>query len=455
MRLTTAIGLEESDATNRASGAALEDATRYALTGSGGENGSSRELGGAADYVDDGHHNASGATSSRAKYERSTSQASNSSNGRRRLSEARSSLTSDFAAEQVTATLATATSAERMVSRRENTNARNMSRKVSQRLSFMADRNIEQTKPPPRRRAGEETVEDRLIREWILRQAREQAALEATRKRELDARNGRLLSREEIEQNLERMKQRDIETAKRAEARRQAADEEARNLASSSISSMLSKKTRSLSSKMPEFNARQREFMTRRAERIEQRRREINQEKQTKEAAADFAKKRDRVPITRQAAATHRTLQDLESWNERREEKIRAAKAKVAADEAASSTFAPSLDKHSLRLALRRRAAGFDCTGSVGEAPSKESHDFTFTPSINKHSTRIASQNNAAETPVFDRLYSAKSARRTPSGTPRNKSPTERWGGYGVDEPDVLKVVARDGFIHLNELGDD
>jgi hypothetical protein len=461
VRLTTAIGLEEIDS-KRSHGLAVEGAARYVLTESGVENGT-RELGG--DYADDGG-NASGsgihaATNARVKYERSGSQVSTSSNGHRRLSDARSSLASDFVAAQTTAApTLTTPSADRMISRKEQTSARrNLSRKMkdsSGKNHIGAEREVEQHKPPRLRRAGEETVEDRLIREWILRQARERATIEAARKRELDARNGRSLTREEIEQNLEKMKARDVEMAKRAEARRQAADEEARNLASSSVSSMMSKKTRTLSSKMPEFTARQREFMTRRAERIEQRRREIDQEKQTKEAADDFEKTRDRVPITRRAAATHRTLQDLEAWNERREEKIRAAKAKMAAEEDAIATFAPALDKHSLRLALRRRAAGFDSAESVAEAPRKESNgyeDCTFTPTINKHSTRIAFQNNAAETPVFDRLYSTK---KTPTGTPKNnKSQTERWGGYGVDEADVLKVVARDGFIHLNELEDD
>jgi len=462
VRLTTAIGLEEVDS-KRSHVLAVEGAARYVLTESGVENGT-RELSG--DYADDGGH-ASGsgihaATNARVKYERSGSQVSISSNGHRRLSDARSSLASDFAAAQTTAApTLTTPSADRMILRREQTNARrNLSRKMKDSSSKnhigAAEHEAEQQKPPRLRRAGEETVEDRLIREWILRQARERATIEAARKRELDACNSRSLTREEIERNLEKMKARDVEMAKRAEARRQAADEEARNLASSSVSSMMSKKTRTLSSKMPEFTARQREFMTRRAERVEQRRREIDQEKQTKEAADDFEKTRDRVPITRRAAATHRTLQDLEAWNERREEKIRAAKAKIAAEEDASATFAPALDKHSLRLALRRRAAGFDSAESVAEAPRKESNgyeDCTFTPTINKHSTRIAFQKNAAETPVFDRLYSTK---KTPAGTPKNnKSPTERWGGYGVDESDVLKVVARDGFIHLNELEDD
>jgi hypothetical protein len=181
----------------------------------------------------------------------------------------------------------------------------------------------------------------------------------------------------------------------------------------------------------------------------------------------DYSK--ERVPITKRAAATHRTLEDLEKWNERREEKIRAAKAKEADKEIAGATFKPELDKHSLRLALKKRMAkrGSDdalahavANGSSSRSFTNESTDseqFAYTPRINKRSTALASQLHSAKEPVYERLYSAAKRSHRKSANIRDASTTsEAWGGYGVDEPeenaDDPDGSSSFGFVSMAEL---
>ena len=325
---------------------------------------------------------------------------------------------------------------------------------------------LSKEKSKPRRRTDGEMVEDRLIRDWILRQAREAARLEEMKKSELEARNRVHLKPHEIQQRLEAMQAKESQRARQLEESRKAADEAVRKLANESVSGNISKKTRALSSKMPDFKARQQQYAAKRSEHAERLRREVEDERRAKEMR-DYSK--ERLPITKRAAATQRTLEDLEKWNERREEKIRAAKAKEADKEIAGATFKPELDKHSLRLALKKRMSrkGSDdalahtvTNGSSSRSFTNESTDseqFAYTPRINKRSTALASQLQLAKEPVYERLYSAakNSHRKTPNV---RKVPTtnEAWGGYGVDEPEE-NADERDGsssfgFVSMAEL---
>ena len=134
--------------------------------------------------------------------------------------------------------------------------------------------------------------------------------------------------------------------------------------------------------------------------------------KETANSAAD-----ERVPITRRAAETHRTLEDLNAWNERRVEKLRIAKAKAADAEIATATFKPNLDQKSLRLALKKRMAEKKARGvSNGVAASesgspragaRETSHPAFTPEINKRSSDLASTRRDGQggASVHERLY--------------------------------------------------
>lgn len=325
---------------------------------------------------------------------------------------------------------------------------------------------LSKKKSKPRRRTDGEMVEDRLIRDWILRQAREAARLEEMKKSELEARNRVHLKPHEIQQRLEAMQAKESQRARQLEESRKAADEAVRKLANESVSGNISKKTRALSSKMPDFKARQQQYAAKRSEHAERLRREVEDERRAKEMR-DYSK--ERIPITKRAAATQRTLEDLEKWNERREEKIRAAKAKEADKEIAGATFKPELDKHSLRLALKKRMSrkGSDdalahtvTNGSSSRSFTNESTDseqFAYTPRINKRSTALASQLQSAKEPVYERLYSAAKNSHRKTANVRNAPTTnEAWGGYGVDEPEE-NADERDGsssfgFVSMAEL---
>jgi hypothetical protein len=325
---------------------------------------------------------------------------------------------------------------------------------------------LSKKKSKPRRRTDGEMVEDRLIRDWILRQAREAARLEEIKKSELEVRNRVHLKPHEIQQRLEAMQAKESQRARQLEESRKAADEAVRKLANESVSGNISKKTRALSSKMPDFKARQQQYAAKRSEHAERMRREVEDERRAKEMR-DYSK--ERLPITKRAAATQRTLEDLEKWNERREEKIRAAKAKEADKEIAGATFKPELDKHSLRLALKKRMSrkGSDdalahavTNGSSSRSFTNESTDseqFAYTPRINKRSTALASQLQSAKEPVYERLYSAAKSSHRKTANVRNAPTTnEAWGGYGVDEPEE-NADERDGsssfgFVSMAEL---
>lgn len=330
-----------------------------------------------------------------------------------------------------------------------------------------SDRSVlSKEKSKPRRRTDGEMVEDRLIRDWILRRAREAARLEEMKKSELEARNRVHLKPHEIQQRLEAMQAKESQRARQLEESRRAADEAVRKLANESVSGNISKKTRALSSKMPNFKARQQQYAAKRSEHAERLRREVEDERRAKEMR-DYSK--ERLPITKRAAATQRTLEDLEKWNERREEKIRAAKAKEADEEIAGATFKPELDKHSLRLALKKRMSSRGSDDALAHAAtngsssrsftneSTDSEQFAYTPRINKRSTALASQLQSAKEPVYERLYSAAKNSHLKTANVRNAPTTnEAWGGYGVDEPEE-NADKRDGsssfgFVSMAEL---
>ena len=438
VRLTTAFGLEEVDAASARQKAtsSADDAARYVL-GVSGRNGLGDALTPSAADADVSvrmrdatTHHANGTT--------------HHASGVRRNSE----------------TWRSGAERQEMPAARVNRHGRKASVAESERSV------LSKKKSKPRRRTDGEMVEDRLIREWILRQAREAARLEEMKKSELEARNRVHLKPHEIQQRLEAMQAKESQRARQLEESRRAAEDAARKLANESVSGNISKKTRSLSSKMPDFKARQQQYAANRSEHAERLRREVEDERRAKEMR-DYSK--ERVPITKRAAATHRTLEDLEKWNERREEKIRAAKAKEADKEIAGATFKPELDKHSLRLALKKRMAkrGSDdalahavANGSSSRSFTNESTDseqFAYTPRINKRSTALASQLHSAKEPVYERLYSAAKRSHRKSANIRDASTTsEAWGGYGVDEPeenaDDPDGSSSFGFVSMAEL---
>ena len=335
--------------------------------------------------------------------------------------------------------------------------------------------NASQTKKKPkakgRRRTDGEPVEDRLLREWILKQARETARLEEIRRAEMETSKRVLLTPNEIKKNMESMRARDAQVAARQEHRRKATIAEERKIATKSVSEQIGTRTRKLTSSLPDFAARQKSYANSAAQNAERLRQKLENERLVKETANSAAA--ERVPITRRAAETHRTLEDLNAWNERRVEKLRIAKAKAADAEIATATFKPNLDQKSLRLALKKRMAEKKARGvSNGVAASesgspragaRETSHPAFTPEINKRSSDLASTRRDGQggASVHERLYSAAKSRVTKyveNATPRRgvdaatKTPIEPWGGYGIDEVVQDADDAASGFISLSEI---
>lgn len=343
------------------------------------------------------------------------------------------------------------------------------------RRSRSSTSNASQTKKKPkakgRRRTDGEPVEDRLLREWILKQARETARLEDIRRAEMETSKRVLLTPQEIKKNMEAMRVRDQQAAARQEHRRKAAIAEERKMATASVSQHIGTRTRKLTSSLPDFAARQKSYANTAAQNAERLRRELEEERLAKETANSAAA--ERVPITRRAAGTHRTLEDLNAWNERRVEKLRIAKAKAVDAEIAAATFKPNLDPKSLRLALKKRMSEKKARGvSNGVAASesgsprvgaRETSHPTFTPEINKKSADLASTRRDGQSgaSVYERLYSAAKSgvtRYVENATPRRvrasatKTPIEPWGGYGIDDVAEDTDDAASGFISLSEI---
>ena len=335
--------------------------------------------------------------------------------------------------------------------------------------------NASQTKKKPkakgRRRTDGEPVEDRLLREWILKQARETARLEEIRRAEMETSKRVLLTPNEIKKNMESMRARDAQVAARQEHRRKATIAEERKIATKSVSEQICTRTRKLTSSLPDFAARQKSYANSAAQNAERLRQKLEKERLAKETANSAAD--ERVPITRRAAETHRTLEDLNAWNERRVEKLRIAKAKAADAEIATATFKPNLDQKSLRLALKKRMAEKKARGvsngvaaSESGSPRAGAHETShpaFTPEINKRSSDLAStlRDGQGGASVHERLYSAAKSRVTKyveNATPRRgvdaatKTPIEPWGGYGIDEVVQDADDAASGFISLSEI---
>ena len=334
--------------------------------------------------------------------------------------------------------------------------------------------NASQTKKKPkakgRRRTDGEPVEDRLLREWILKQARETARLEEIRRAEMETSKRVLLTPNEIKKNMESMRARDAQVAARQEHRRKATIAEERKIATKSVSEQICTRTRKLTSSLPDFAARQKSYAHSAAQNAERLRQKLEKERLAKETANSAAD--ERVPITRRAAETHRTLEDLNAWNERRVEKLRIAKAKAADAEIATATFKPNLDQKSLRLALKKRMAEKKARGvsngvaaSESGSPRAGAHETShpaFTPEINKRSSDLASTlRDGQGASVHERLYTAAKSRVTKyveNATPRRgvdaatKTPIEPWGGYGIDEVVQDADDAASGFISLSEI---
>jgi hypothetical protein len=201
---------------------------------------------------------------------------------------------------------------------------------------------------------------------------------------------------------------------------------------------------------MPDFSSRQQNFASNAAERAERRRQEAEEEKRAKELVNHSG---ERVPITSRAAHTHRTLEDLQAWNDRREEKIRSAKAKKEQEEIREATFAPALDQKSLRMALKKRMA-LNKT-RVHHASSTKNDRGGDDPTRPPFTPRLVSRQR--ETPrevVRERLYGAtKSSTKKPiTRATTNETPREHWGGYGVDDDDLDMDSEPSGFISLADV---
>ena len=175
----------------------------------------------------------------------------------------------------------TATSTMRDAARA--TKSSSLRSKSKSALSSIAGATDESKKPKPRRRTDGETVEDRLLREWILRQARESARMEEIRRAELAATRKANLTGRQIMESVESLRARGEASRKQQEEARKAAEASARRLATRSVSAHIGKKTRELTAKMPDFSSRQQSFASKVAERAEQRRREAEEEKRAKE----------------------------------------------------------------------------------------------------------------------------------------------------------------------------
>ena len=327
------------------------------------------------------------------------------------------------------------------------------SRRGSGRLSMSAftdDQDAAKKKPVVRRRRDGETVEDRLLRDWILKRAREAAKQEQLRQAEIEATNSVRKSKIEIDRATEELHRRAAQSEEHLESLRKQAELDAKRMASVSISKAMGKKTRELTSKMPDFSSRMQAFVARATERAERRKEEAEAERRAREAV-DYT--RDKYPLTKKASMTSRTIDDLEAWNSRRAEKIELAKAKRAEEELAGATFKPALDPKSLLLAVKRRTKG---ASDAKKRASAHISATPFTPRIDRRSTRIAATLPDSQETVYQRLYNRSSA--TPSRTEHKSD--ERWGGYGVDdsfgddEEKENDSADAPGFISLADVDD-
>lgn len=324
-------------------------------------------------------------------------------------------------------------------------------------------------KPKPRRRTDGENVEDRLLRGWILKRAREAANLEKIRREEHAAADGARLTRAEIDRSTEALHHRAAESDAQRAKRQEAARSEAQRLAEASVSMSMSKKTREITSKMSDFSSRLEQYTSKATERAERR---LEQAQAGRAARTEAENSSARVPLTKRAETMQRTLDDLQAWNERREAKIKLAKEEALQREFAGATFKPSLDPKSLRLALKKRMATTRDARRRGEArrvtetpsgtragqsPSPSSYQ-EFTPQINRRSSRIAASRTDANEPVYERLYGTalKSSKPGSIAASARKSPSERWGGYGVDDSFDDDEDSHDavGFISLADVDD-
>lgn len=329
------------------------------------------------------------------------------------------------------------------------------SRRGSGRLSMSAftdDQDAVKKKPAVRRRRDGEPVEDRLLRGWILKRAREAANQEKLRQAEIEATNSVRKSKIEINRATEELYRRAEQSEEYLKNLRKQAEVDAKRLASVSISKSMGKKTRELTSNMPDFSSRMQGFVTRVAERADRRKEEAEAERRAREAV-DYT--REKYPMTKKALMMSRTIDDLEAWNSRRAEKIGLAKAKRAEQELAGATFKPALDPKSLLLAVKRRTKSASAVTTV-ERASAHTDATPFTPRIDRRSTRIAASLPDSQETVYQRLYKRSGAT---TSQVEHKS-DQRWGGYGVDdsfgddEDKEDDYADAPGFISLADVDD-
>jgi len=330
------------------------------------------------------------------------------------------------------------------------------SRRGSGRLSMSAftdDHDAAMKKPVVRRRRDGETVEDRLLRDWILKRAREAAKQEQLRQAEIELTNSVRKSRVEIDRTTEKLHRRAAQREEYLENLRKQAELDAKRLAAVSIAKSMGKKTRELTSKMPDFSSRMQTYVARAEERAERRKEEAEAQRRAHEAV-DFT--REKYPLTSKASKTSRTIDDLEAWNSRRAEKIELAKAKRAEQELAGATFKPALDPKSLLLAVKRRRTKNSDSTTV-ERASAHTSTTPFTPQIDRQSSRIAARLPSSQETVYQRLYKRSGATPSPAERTSNE---ERWGGYGVDdsfgddEDKEDDFADAPGFISLADVDD-
>lgn len=329
------------------------------------------------------------------------------------------------------------------------------SRRGSGRLSMSAftdDHDAAKKKPVVRRRRDGETVEDRLLRDWILKRAREAASQEKLRQAEIELTNSVRKSRVEIDRTTEKLHRRAAQREEYLENLRKQSELDAKRLAAVSIVKSMGKKTRKLTSTMPDFSSRMQTYVARAEERAERRKEEAEAQRRAHEAV-DFT--REKYPLTMKASKTSRTIDDLAAWNSRRAEKIELAKAKRAEQELAGATFKPALDPKSLLLAVKRRTKNSDST--TVERASAHTSTTPFTPQIDRRSSRIAARLPSSQETVYQRLYKRSGATPSPAERTSNE---ERWGGYGVDdsfgddEDKEDDFADAPGFISLADVDD-
>ena len=231
-------------------------------------------------------------------------------------------------------------------------------------------RTAEDVKVPP-----SERVEDRLFRDWVIRQARQAAKEEAARQADLTPPSKRKPIRktqEELEaageslylQGLERQARRtNMHLASPPQMR---AGMSPRGMGDGDVLTPrgMTNVSRVIMSNAHDFIRRQEHYEARRKETLqaEARRRKEDEEKQVKRAG--------KPKITLAAKSMTRTVEDLSSWAERKKMKQAEAKARLLEVAAAETTFAPRITEKSRRLAMEREARilrvyGVDGRGGV------------------------------------------------------------------------------------------